>query len=156
MYIQTKIKKVRYKGKAGLHFSEGNGVRERIIQSTVSATFFRTGSRHLFLSLVLSVCLSVCPLHPLLRPASGSHIWVLVLKASWKPGREEGSRWLERDGTKTTIWSRFYFTIPNTGLWSRGRGPFPPNHPWSPVSGDHVFGSGTDRWQAAAVGVTEW
>jgi hypothetical protein len=42
MYIQTKIKKVRYKGKAGLHFSEGNGVRERIIQSTVSATFFRT------------------------------------------------------------------------------------------------------------------
>ena len=160
MYIQTKIKNVHYKGKDGLHFLEGNGVRERIIQSTVSATFFRTAvpdtSSSLYMSVCPSICLPACPHHPLLQPASGSHVWVLVWKASWKPGREEGARWCERDGTKTTIWSRFNFTIPNTGLWSRGRGPFLPNYPWSPVSGDHVFGSGIARWQAAAVGVAEW
>jgi hypothetical protein len=48
---------------------------------------------------------------------------------------------------------QFNFTIPVTGLPSRRRGPFPQSHPWSPVSGDHMFGSGTARQQAAAVGV---
>ena len=64
MYIQTKIKNVHYKGKDGLHFPEGNGVRERIIQSTVSATFFRTAvpdtSSSLYMSVCPSVRLSVC------------------------------------------------------------------------------------------------
>ena len=59
MYIQTKIKNVHYKGKDGLHFPEGNGVRERIIQSTVSATFFRTAVPDTSSSLYMSVCPSV-------------------------------------------------------------------------------------------------
>jgi hypothetical protein len=41
------------------------------------------------------------------------------------------------------------------GYEEGGRGPYPPNHPWSPVAGDHVFGSGTARRQVAAVGVAE-
>jgi hypothetical protein len=41
------------------------------------------------------------------------------------------------------------------GYEEGGGGPFPPNHPWSPVAGDHVFGSGTARQQVAAVGVAE-
>jgi hypothetical protein len=36
-----------------------------------------------------------------------------------------------------------------------GRGSFRPNHPWSPVAGDHMFGSGTAKRQVAAVGVAE-
>ena len=38
---------------------------------------------------------------------------------------------------------------------SSGKGPIPTKSSWSPVSGDHVFGSGTARQQAAAVGVAE-
>ena len=41
------------------------------------------------------------------------------------------------------------------GYEERGRGPFPPNHPWSPVAGDHVFGSRTARRQVVAVGVAD-
>ena len=31
--------------------------------------------------------------------------------------------------TRQPVWSRFDFTISDTRLWSRGRGPFLPNHP---------------------------
>lgn len=36
-----------------------------------------------------------------------------------------------------------------------GRAPIPAKSSWSPVSGDHMYGSRTARWQAAAVGVAE-
>jgi hypothetical protein len=58
MYIQTKIKKDGFYGKAALAFPEGKGARERIIQAAVSVTFVRTVVPDIFfLSLVLSVCL---------------------------------------------------------------------------------------------------
>ena len=76
-------------------------------------------------------------------------------------------KWQTRAERKGTRWTRermelrqgsdqssiLLFSAP--GYEERGRGPFPPNHPWSPVSGDHVFGSGTARRQVAAVGVAD-
>ena len=42
----------------------------------------------------------------------------------------------------------------NMGLLRKGEGPIPAKSSWSPVSGDHLFGSRTARQPAAAaVGV---
>ena len=71
------------------------------------------------------------------------------LEGILESGREEGARRNEKDETKTTVWSRFNFTLPDIGLWSRGKGPILTKSSWSPVSSDHVFGSGTARQQAA-------
>lgn len=70
--------------------------------------------------------------------------------------RRGGARRRDKDETKTTslIKVRFYY------FWysvvKQGKGPFPTKSSWSKVAGDHVFDSGTARWQAVAVGVAEW
>ena len=77
-------------------------------------------------------------------------------------------RWQTRAERKGTRWTRERTELRQQGSdqssillfgvlgYEEGeRGPFLPNHPWSPVAGDHVFGSGTARQQVAAVGVAE-
>jgi hypothetical protein len=41
------------------------------------------------------------------------------------------------------------------GYEAGGRDPFLPNHPGSPVAGDHMFGSRTARQRTPAEGVAE-
>lgn len=62
--------------------------------------------------------------------ASGSHVWVLVWKGILESAREEGGLGgAIKMKPRQPVWSKFDFTISDTRLWSRGRGPFPPNHP---------------------------
>ena len=61
-----------------------------------------------------------------------------------------------KNGAKTNqvlIKAQFYYSVHR--VMKKGEGPIPTKSSWSPVSGDHVFGSGTARQQAAAVGVAE-
>ena len=77
-------------------------------------------------------------------------------------------RWQTQAERKGTRWMRKRTELRQPGSDQRsillfgapsyeggGRAPIPAKSSWSPVSGDHVFGSRTARWQAAAVGVAE-
>jgi hypothetical protein len=94
--------------------------------------------------------------HICCMPSSGSQrnrVWLKwQTRAERKGSRQTRERTeLRQQGSDQS--SILLFRAP--GYEEGGRGPFLPNHPWSSVAGDHVFGSGTGRQQIAAVGVAD-
>jgi hypothetical protein len=72
-----------------------------------------------------------------LRPASGSHVWVRAWKASWNLEEKREPRWVEKQWNQDMlVCSKFNFNVRGHVLIKKGWGAFPSNHPWSPAAGE--------------------
>jgi hypothetical protein len=61
----------------------------------------------------------------LLRSASGPRVWVLAWEASWNLEEKRELGGARKNGTKTSGWSRFNFTIRRHWIMKKGEGPIP-------------------------------
>jgi hypothetical protein len=102
--------------------------------------------------------LDISPLSDIvLYPASRSQVWVLAWKGileTWKR-RRAGLREIRKEPRQRSLFKVQFLLFWHSVMKEGGGARFPPNNLGIQKQGDHVYGSGTAKWQVPAVGLAE-